>query len=134
MSLSPEEIRAIIYYRLEKSVQAFKEAKDNATFGNWSLVVNRLYYAVFYMVVALLIKNNKTAKSHNGTYQLFNKDFIVTGQISKEEGRIYRKLFSMRNTGDYDDFFDWEEEDVKPLISETENLLKVLNNLLDSKD
>lgn len=132
MSLSPEEIKAIIGYRVEKSVQALKEAKDNVPLGNWSLVVNRLYYAVFYMALALLFKDNNIAKSHNGTYQLFNKEFITTGKLSKEEGRIYRKLFSMRNTGDYDDFFDWEEEDVKPLISETENLLNTLKNLLNS--
>ena len=69
-------------------------------------------------------------KSHNVTYQLFNKNFIANGKLSKDEGRIYRKLFSMRNTGDYDDFFDWEEEDVRPMISETENLLNTLKNLL----
>ena len=34
MSLSPEEIKAIIEYRLEKSNQALKEANDNAVFGN----------------------------------------------------------------------------------------------------
>lgn len=130
MSLSPEEIKAIINYRLEKSAQALKEAKDNASLGNWNLVVNRLYYTVFYIAVALLLKNNSMPKSHNGTYQLFNKDFIATGKLSKEEGRIYRKLFSMRNTGDYDDFFDWEEEEVRPMIAETENLLNTLKNLL----
>ena len=62
MSLSPEEIKAIIDYRIEKSAQAFKEAKDNATLGNWNLVVNRLYYAVFYMVLAILLKNNYLRK------------------------------------------------------------------------
>lgn len=132
MNLSPEEIKAIIEYRIEKSAQALNEAKDNAKLGNWSLVVNRLYYAVFYMALAILLKHNNLAKSHNGTYQMFNKEFIAPGKLSKEEGRIYRKLFSMRNTGDYEDFFDWEEEDVKPLISETEILLSRLKNLLES--
>lgn len=130
MSLSSEEIKAIIEYRLEKSNQALKEANDNAVFGNWSLVVNRLYYATFYMALVLLLKTNNMPKSHNGTYQLFNKNFIANGKLSKDEGRIYRKLFSMRNTGDYDDFFDWEEEDVRPMISETENLLNTMKNLL----
>ena len=130
MSLSPEEIKAIIEYRVEKSAQALKEAKDNAALGNWSLVVNRLYYATFYMVLVLLLKTNQMPKSHNGTYQLFNKNFIANGKLSKEEGRIYRKLFSMRNTGDYDDFFDWEEEDVRPLLSDTENLLNTLRKML----
>ena len=50
----PEEIKAIIAYRIDKSDQALKEAKDNAALGNWSLVVNRLYYAVFDMALALL--------------------------------------------------------------------------------
>ena len=38
MTLSIEEKKAIIDYRIEKSKQTFKEAVENAQLGNWSLV------------------------------------------------------------------------------------------------
>lgn len=132
MGLTPEEIATIIGYRLEKSTQAVKEAKDNAALGNWSLAVNRLYYAVFYMALAINLKNKEVAKTHNGTYNLFNRKYIATGVLSKEEGRLYRQLFSMRTTGDYDDLFDWGEEDVSPLIPDVMALLEKMRMILES--
>lgn len=132
MGLSESEITAIIGYRVEKSAQAFKEAKDNANLGNWSLTVNRLYYATFYMALAINLKNKDVAKTHNGTYSLFNIKDIATGVMTKEEGRLYRQLFSMRTTGDYDDMFDWNQDDVMPLIPQVSALLDKMKQLLDS--
>lgn len=130
MGLSPEEIEAIIQYRLEKSAQAMKEALDNAKLKNWNLTVNRLYYSVFYYALAINLKNQDIAKTHNGTYNNFNKKYIATGIFSPEEGRIYRQLFSMRHTGDYDDLFDWAEDDVLPLIPRVQMLLAKMRTLL----
>lgn len=126
MTLSFEEKKAIIDYRIEKSKQTFKEAVENAQLGNWSLVANRLYYSIFYITLALNLNNGDTAKSHAGTFALFSKRFIQTGQLTQEESCLYRKLMTMRQSGDYDDLFDWEEEDVKPLIPQVKNLMEKL--------
>lgn len=130
MTLSPEEKDNIISYRVEKSRQTFKEATDNASLGNWSLAANRLYYAVFYRVLALNLKNGNYARSHSGTFGMFSKAYIATGILSKEESNLYRNLFSMRQTGDYDDLFDWTETDIAPLIPEVKSLLSHLDSLL----
>lgn len=123
MTLSPDEKNSIINYRKEKSLQTFKEANDNALLGNWSLTANRLYYSVFYLIIALNIKNGESSKSHSGAFSLFSKRYISTGMLSKEESSLYRRLFTMRQSGDYDDLFDWEEEDVLPLIPQVKELL-----------
>lgn len=130
MSLSLEEIAANIAYRVEKSDQGLKEAIDNAALENWNLTVNRLYYAVFYLALAINLKNNESAKTHNGTYNLFNRKYIATGIFSPEEGRLYRQLFTMRHTGDYDDFFDWGKDDVMPLIPRVRELLSKMKMML----
>lgn len=132
MGLSPEEIAAIIGYRVEKSVQAFKEANDNAGLGNWNLTVNRLYYSVFYLALAINLKNQEMAKTHNGVYSLFNKKYIATNVLTKEEGHLYRQLFTMRHTGDYDDLFDWTEDDVVPMIPKVKSLLQTMTFILNS--
>ncbi len=53
MSLTIDEKKAIISYRIQKSETAMIEARDNALLNHWSLVANRLYYAVFHMASAL---------------------------------------------------------------------------------
>ncbi len=130
MTLNSDEKFAIINYRIEKSRQTFKEAKDNALMHNWSLAANRLYYAVFYLILALNIRNGESTKTHNGAFALFSRRYISTGLLSKEEGSLYRRLFTMRQSGDYDDLFDWEEEDVMPLIPQVEKLLAKIRSFI----
>ncbi len=130
MSLSIDEKQSIINYRIERSYQSLKEAKDNALMENWNLSVNRLYYATFYMALALNLSNGNSAKTHNGVYSIFCKQYINNNMIDKELGSLYRKLYSMRQSGDYDDMFDWTEDDVLPLIPLTETLIKTMHSLL----
>ncbi len=122
MTLLSSEKKDIIQYRVERALQTLKEAKDNASLGNWNLSVNRLYYAVFYMTLALNLKNGDIAKTHNGVYNLLCKKYIATNLSGKEDSVLYRRLFSMRQSGDYDDMFDWTVDDVAPLIPKTETL------------
>lgn len=42
------------------------EARDNALLNHWSLVANRLYYAVFHMASALMIDKGFASKTHSG--------------------------------------------------------------------
>ena len=46
---------------------------------------------------------------------------------------ITSRLLNMRQAGDYDDMFDWEEEDTIPLFPQVEELLSVLRNLISIK-
>ncbi len=62
---------------------------------------------------------------------MFSKEYINTGLLSEEEGMLYRQLFSMRQSGDYDDLFDWKAIDIVPLIPKVESLLQKLNSFLD---
>ena len=62
---------------------------------------------------------------------MFGLHIIKTGLIEKELGRFFSDIFDKRLTGDYDDFIDYEKDDVvgliipaKELISEIENLIK----------
>ena len=46
--LTSEERKALVAYRIEKAKAVLVEARDNARLGHWSLVGNRLYYAVYH--------------------------------------------------------------------------------------
>lgn len=130
MTLFPDEKTAIINYRVEKAFQTLKEAVDNANLRNWSLTANRLYYATFYMVLAINLSNDESSKTHAGAFNLFSLRYIASGVLSKDEGSLYRTLYSMRQSGDYDDLFDWEEADILPLIPRVESLLQKMLTLV----
>lgn len=130
MPLSINEKKDIIDYRVEKAYQTLKEAKDNAALGNWSLTANRLYYATFYMALAINLNNGESSKTHNRTFNIISRRYLATGLLTKEEGSLYRRLFSMRQSGDYDDLFDWSDSDILPLLPLVESLLNHMKTFL----
>jgi uncharacterized protein (UPF0332 family) len=126
MSLTNEEREAIVSFRIQKANVTLSEAEGIATLGYWNAVANRLYYSCFYMTSALLIQNNYAAQTHNGVIHLFGLHFVKTGIISKDAGKLFSKLYELRQTGDYDDLFNLSEEDVKPMIQLAHNFMNEL--------
>lgn len=130
MTLSNEEREIVVAYRLEKALKALEHAEGNARLEYWEVTANRLYYAAYYAVSALLLQEGYSAQTHNGTIQLFGRHFVKTGIVSKESGRLYSQLFSIRITGDYSDSFGLTREDVEPLIGKTKSFVGDLQALL----
>lgn len=133
MSLSNEERQAVVKHRLEKSHKTFSQVQNIVPMGYWEIVANRLYYAAFYAVSALLIHKGLTAQTHHGVMHLFGLHFIKTGVVDNRFGTLYGRLFSLRQTGDYSDTFDLAEEDVTPLIIPTGELIDVIDVLIDEE-
>ncbi|MDR0972740.1 MAG: HEPN domain-containing protein [Prevotellaceae bacterium] len=130
MSLSEEERLAIVAYRKQKASIAMHEAEDVATLEHWNLVANRLYYACYYMASALLISKGFQAQTHVGVLRLIGLHFVNQNLLSREEGRLFSRLFDMRQTGDYDDMFDLSREDVTPYINPAKELIRKMELLI----
>ncbi len=105
-----------INYRFQRAKQTYEEALILAREERWNAVINRLYYACFYAVIALLLKNNIETQSHDGARTQFGLNFIKKGLFDKEMGKLFSKLFDYRQKGDYGDMFDFDEEFTRPLI------------------
>jgi uncharacterized protein (UPF0332 family) len=110
-------------YRFRRAEESYEEALILAKEERWNAVINRLYYACFYAVIALLIKNNISTQTHDGARTQFGLIFVKTGIIDKESGKLFSKLFDYRQKGDYGDLFDYNEELTKPLINKVNEFL-----------
>lgn len=130
MSLSDDERRALVTYRLEKAHKTYQQAYDSIPLGYWEMTANRLYYAAYYAVSALLLQQGLTVQTHHGIIQMLGLHFVKTGKISKEMGTLYGRLFSMRQTGDYGDTFDLTKEEVMPLVEPTKELIETIDSIL----
>ena len=96
----------------------------------WNAVINRLYYACFYAVIALLLKNNIETQSHDGARTQFGLHFINTGIINKEFGKLFSKLFDYRQKGDYGDMFDFDADLTKPLLDQVKSFIEKIEKQL----
>jgi len=120
-----------INYRLQRARETLDEIKILIDNKLWNTAINRLYYACFYAVGALLVKHGIETSSHSGSRQKFGQLFIHTGLISKELGKHYSELFEKRQKGDYNDFFDFDEETVMRLYPASMDLVKEIDKLVN---
>ncbi len=104
---------------------------DNA--GRWNACVNRLYYACFYAVSALLVYQGLSSSKHTGVRSLFNRHYVKTGKVPKDLARIYNDLFERRQEGDYIDFVRFQESQVLPWISKAEQLVEYVRRLAEKE-
>ena len=81
-----------INYRLDKAQESLDDAKLLADNDSWNGCINRLYYTCFYAVSALLLQRKIDAKTHTGQKTQFGLNFVKTGLVSIEQGKLYADL------------------------------------------
>lgn len=121
-----------VKYRMERARDVYEDALILAENKKWNSTINRLYYAAYYAVTALLLNSNFNTGTYNGAKSKFSEHFIKEGTITKEHGKVYSQLFTWRHKGDYDDLFDFDEQQVRPYIAPVEELIDSIEDLLDT--
>lgn len=128
-----DSLADLIKYRLSRSEEALEEARLLAKKNHFNASVNRLYYACFYAVIAMLALNGWYSSKHSGVRSLFNLHFVKTGEISKDMARIFNDLFERRQEGDYDDFVIFDAADVQNWLRQAESFVKGIFDLIIKK-
>ena len=111
-----EDRKEYIFYRIETAYKTLDAAKLLSENGFWNSAVNRLYYALFYAVKALLVSNNIYSQSHSGMKSQFSLHFIKSGKLDKKYGKLLTQLYDWRQKGDYENLFDYNAETVESLF------------------
>ena len=130
MTLDKKNRNIVVNYRLQKAKDTLAEAKGNIEMGFWHTAANRVYYACYYAVTALLIQNGYSAHTHHGVFTLFGKLFVLPGIVSKEQNKLFGKLLELRQSGDYSDTVIIKEQNVKPLIEPAEQFIAEIEQLI----
>ena len=123
-----------IKYRLERAEESLSEAKILTEGNHWNAIANRLYYACFYAVNALLLKYDINTKTHSGTKSKFHEFIHNTKRLELEFGVLYSNLFDLRHSGDYEDMMILTKEKVEPLIRETERFIESIKKIIKAND
>ena len=121
----------LIGYRIERAHEALDEARLLADHGHANSAVNRLYYACFYAVGALLYSRGLSAGKHSGVRSLFGRHFVKTGLVSKELAAFYNDLFESRQEGDYEDFFRVDPKLVTLWLDQAKRFVQAIVELLE---
>jgi uncharacterized protein (UPF0332 family) len=119
-----------IGYRINKAWETLHDAEILAHEGSWNSAMNRLYFACFYAALALLFKHNIKTRTHAGVKSQLGHRFIINGVIDKKWGAFYSDIFALRQKGDYADFIEFDEHELKTLIPEASAFISTIQSLL----
>ena len=74
--MKAEESRALISYRMERSHESLRAAEIMFESSMLAFSMNRVYYAMFYAVQALLVSRKVSFSKHGQVKAYFNREMI----------------------------------------------------------
>jgi len=128
--MTPEAVE-LVRYRLAQARESIAEAALLFANDHVRTAVDRLYYACFYAVSALLLAEGYSSPKHSGVRALFDQHWIVPERLPKHMGRLYRRLFDARQKGDYADVVTFDRAEVSTWVSETETFVEQVARSLE---
>ncbi|MBC8459887.1 MAG: HEPN domain-containing protein [Deltaproteobacteria bacterium] len=123
-------LEELVRLRFRKADQAFHEARFSFDQKSYALALNRLYYAAFYALTALFMKEGVHAKTHQGVKKLFHQYLVLSGRVSKDSGILYNELFDKRMKGDYSLIYEPLKEEVESFIPKVNAFLEEIRGLI----
>ena len=126
-----EKKRELAMYRLSQAEESLAEAQylfdgEKSTRS----VINRVYYSMFYSILALLIFEPYSSSKHSGVLAYFNQHFIKTGLLSEDLGRAVNKAFDLRQRADYREQIVIARDQVAPFLDEARRFLNAAKDHL----
>ena len=123
----------LISYRRAKARETLQDAEILFNAKRISSAVNRIYYAIFYEVTALLLTNGMSSAKHSGIRALFNVHFVKPKKVDVEIGRFYSRMFEFRQKIDYGDFVQFEEEKVKEWLAKATQFIEDIEKVIEKE-
>jgi uncharacterized protein (UPF0332 family) len=96
-----------------------------------SSALNRIYYAMFYEVLALLHTKDLSSSKHTGVRALFNEHFVKAGIVPVELGRQFSRMYDFRQKSDYGDFVKIQPEKVSEWFEQAVAFINEIDQIIE---
>jgi uncharacterized protein (UPF0332 family) len=130
MSLSIDERNIIVSLELKRARETYDDIGCLISANRLNGAANRMYYAVFHAVCALLIHDGHQVSTHKGSHALFSLHYIKTGILPREYGQLYSQLQTMREESDYNCAYDVEMDEIEQRLKPAKRLIEDIERLV----
>jgi uncharacterized protein (UPF0332 family) len=130
MSIDNQDRLELIQYRLDQAKDTQSDVELLISHNRLRAAINRIYYGIFYSLLALGLKYEIETSKHSQLIGWFNKNFIHEGLIDAKYGKIVNKAFNRRTKGDYDSYVEFEIETVKEMYEEMKDFIGTIDRFI----
>lgn len=128
--MNSEERNQLIAFRLDQAFETIRDVELLIENDRFRSAVNRIYYGIFYSLLALGLANKYETSKHAQLIGWFNKNFVRAGLIEEKYGKIVNRAFNHRTKGDYDSFVAFEGDDVLVMFDEMKEFISTIHVFL----
>ena len=133
MSLTNEERKTLVALEMKKARETYEDIGILIAANRLNGAANRMYYAVFHAVCALLINDGHQVNTHKGSHALFSQHYSKTGILPREYGQLYNQLQTMREESDYNCAYDVEIDELQQRIDPARRLIDDIDKLVNKQ-
>ncbi len=131
MTIEKNDIKNLIRYRIDQAEETIVDVRILIENKRFRSAVNRIYYGMFYSLLALGLANQFESSKHAQLIGWFNKNFIHEGLIDSKYGKIINKAFNRRTKGDYDVYVEFEKDIVIEMFDEMQIFISRIKQYLE---
>ncbi|MBQ0074284.1 MAG: HEPN domain-containing protein [Prevotella sp.] len=126
MSLNEQQRKDLVKLYWDKATMTWDELEICEQTKRWNMAANRMYYALYHAVCALMVHDGHPVPKHKGSKQVLGERYILTGKMPTEYGRLYAQLATLRERADYDIIFKADEDIITSFKPRAEALIKFI--------
>lgn len=131
MTIEEKDRESLIQYRIQQANETIQDVELLLENKRFRSAVNRIYYGMFYSLLALGTKYDFETSKHAQLLGWFNKNFVNKGLIEIRYGKIINKAYNRRTKGDYDSFIDFEESIIFEMLEEMKEFVSEISSFLN---
>ncbi len=131
MTIENEERNNLIRYRLDEAFESIEDVRLLIEHDRLRSAVNRIYYGMFYSLLALALANSFETSKHGQLIGWFNKNFIHPGLIEPKFGKIINKAYNRRTKGDYDIFIEFDKDVIAEMFEEMQDFINKIKEVIN---
>lgn len=132
MSLKDNERKDLVNLYLDKARQTVGECEIAIVAESWGMAANRMYYALFHAVTALLVNDGIPVGSHRGVKALFGQHYVLTGKFTSDNSKLLAQMETLRDKADYNIMYVATREQVMPHIGEVKKFIDEIEEYVES--
>lgn len=133
MSMNTDSRKEMVKKYLDKSNRTWDEAVAARNLKMWPMAANRMYYSLINAMRALLLVDQHNAHTHAGMKSAIGQYYVLTNELTAEEGKLYSQMETMRERADYDCYFEATETDVEEKFIPVKGLIDKITQMVFSR-
>ena len=111
--------------RIEQAEQAIQRVEACLANNQPELAANRIYYGMFYAMLALAMLRGFETSKHQQIQGWFNKNFVHTGIFPNQFSKIVKDAFVARTDADY-------KLNATPALADLESMLADMKTFIST--